>query len=148
LTEKKQKDRRAYPYGFYVIDNRIFLFGLTTAELAVYNCVARHGNAHFLAHLRMATIAAECGCSVNTARKAAHALREKRLVSISEDFRDSPDGGKWHGANYYQLLEVPEYVEHRVPQQRSKGSPGDGVWNNTQLEKEYGPAPERDELPF
>ena len=85
---------------------------------------------------------------MNTARKAAHALREKRLVSISEDFRDSPDGGKWHGANYYQLLEVPEYVEHRVPQQRSKGSPGDGVWNNTQLEKEYGSAPERDELPF
>jgi hypothetical protein len=83
LTEKKQKDRRAYPYGFYVIDNRIFLFGLTPAELAVYNCVARHGNAHFLAHLRMATIAAECGCSVNTARKAAHALREKRLVSMA-----------------------------------------------------------------
>ena len=110
MTQKKTKDKREYPNGFYLIDNRITMFGLTPIQMAVYNCLCRHGNAHHLSHLRMATIASEAGCAVSSARQAAHALEELQLVSISPDFKDAPDGGKWHGANYYHVLELPAYA--------------------------------------
>lgn len=115
---KKTKDKREYPNGFYLIDNRITMFNLTPIQLAVYNCLCRHGNTHHLSHLRMSTIADEASCAISSARQAAHTLEELRLVSISPDFKDAPSGGKWHGANYYHVLELPPYIEQKiVPEQ-------------------------------
>lgn len=114
MTQKKTKDKREYPNGFYLIDNRITMFGLTPIQMAVYNCLCRHGNAHHLSHLRMSTIASEAGCAVSSAREAAHALEELRLISISPDFKDAPGGGKWHGANYYHVLELPAYIQKKA----------------------------------
>ena len=112
---------REYPNGFYLIDNRITMFGLTPIQMAVYNCLCRHGNAHHLSHLRMSTIASEAGCAVSSARQAAHTLEELRLVSISPDFKDAPDGGKWHGANYYHVLELPAYIKRKSTPEQEVG---------------------------
>lgn len=115
----KGKDKREYPNGFYIIDNRITMFGLTPIQLAVYNCLCRHGNRHHLSHLRMATIAREAGCAVSTAREATRRLESHGLISVSPDFKDAPGGGKWHGANYYKVLELPSYIRRTVTDERA-----------------------------
>lgn len=114
MTRKKNKDKREYPNGFYLIDNRITMYSLPPIQMAVYNCICRHSNANYLAHLRMATIASEAGCSVSSARLATRKLEERNLISVSPDFKDAPDGGKWHGANYYKVLELPAYIRHEA----------------------------------
>ncbi|MDO4552083.1 MAG: hypothetical protein Q4C22_00950 [Bacillota bacterium] len=119
----KKKDKREYPNGFYLIDNRITMFALTPIQLAVYNCICRHGNAHHLSHLRMATIAGEAGCAVSSARLAIRKLEELNLISVSPDFKDAPGGGKWHGANYYKVLELPAYVQRQVPPGKEETAP-------------------------
>lgn len=112
--DTKEKDKREYPNGFYLIDNRITMFGLTPIQMAVYNCICLHGNVHHLSHLRMAAIAGEAGCSVNSARLATRKLEKLSLISVSPDFKDAPGGGKWHGANYYHVLELPTYIKRPV----------------------------------
>lgn len=139
-----KKDKREYPNGFYLIDNRIFMFGLTPIETTVYNCLCRHGNEHYLSHLRMSTIAREAHCAVSSARLAVHSLEDKQLVSISPDFRDAPGGGKWHGANYYRVLELPSYVRRDA----AEGAlPGRGSKKNHLNNMESEDAVEN-ELPF
>lgn len=46
MTQKKSKDKRECPNGFYLIDNRITMFHLPPVQMAVCNCICRHGNAH------------------------------------------------------------------------------------------------------
>lgn len=137
------KDKRKYPNGFYLIDNRILMFGLKPIELAVYNCLCRHGNDNYLSHLRMSTIARESGCAVSSARLAVHSLEMKNLISISPDFKDAPNGGKWHGANYYRILELPDYVRHDTV----AGTASDSASNNTKYNN-YKDIPPEEQLPL
>lgn len=94
--------------------------------------------------LCMSTIAREAHCAVSSARLAVHSLEDKQLVSISPDFRDAPGGGKWHGANYYRVLELPSYVRRDAA---AGALPGRGSKKNHLNNMESEDAVEN-ELPF
>ena len=91
---------------FYVSTN-VFDAGLSTAAIAVYAYLAYCSNADGTSYPPVKTIAAHCGISENTVRKAIRELTDKRLIQKEENYMQSPNGNHRQQANTYRLLGVP-----------------------------------------
>lgn len=91
--------------NFFMVDNRIFSFGLKPRDLAVYFCLCRHAsNEGGTCFPSRRTISNECGISKpETVDRALKTLAEKELIEKYHQY--SNDGS--YRSNVYRILTLP-----------------------------------------
>ncbi|MBQ4428106.1 MAG: helix-turn-helix domain-containing protein [Oscillospiraceae bacterium] len=115
---------------FYQMANMIFGYGLTPYEFTVYNylvcCAGNRGRCY----PSMKTIAGVCKCSENTARKAVHALADKKFIRIVETYSDLDNDRIRQTNNTYFILDLPELPEREEKHMRLRYKNSDGSFSS------------------
>ena len=94
---------------FFQMSNSIFYYGLTPDQLAVYSYLVCCAGQKDKCWPSVKTIAARCGLSENTVRKAVSVLTERGFINKVQTRKYSRSSGKWlQGNNHYYILKLPE----------------------------------------
>ena len=92
---------------FYQISNAIFLYNLTPTEFMVYSYLVCCTGKNKSCWPSMRTIAVNCNCSENTARKAVASLAKKGFIRKVATYEDRQDGHSRQTNNTYYILDLP-----------------------------------------
>ncbi len=87
----------------------VFHYGLTVHQLAVYSYLVSCSGKRDACQANIRTIAAACGCSESTVRRALHELRDRGFIDIKGNAQQLRSG-KWRQTcNRYYLLDRSEW---------------------------------------
>ena len=115
---------------FYQMANMIFGYGLTPYQFAVYSylvcCAGNRGRCY----PSMKTISCVCKCSENTARKAVHALADKKFIRIVETYSELDDDRSRQTNNTYFILDLPELPVNEEKSRKLRYKARDGTLTN------------------
>lgn len=92
---------------FFKMSNAIFCYELSPVQLAVYCYLVCCAGSKEKCWPAMKTIAACCGCSVNTARKAVDELEMRGFIRRVPTFSTDRRGQTRQTNNTYYILEMP-----------------------------------------
>lgn len=93
---------------FYQMSNVIFCYELNPVQLAVYSYLVCCAGNREKCYPSMKTIAACCGCSINTARKAVDVLDKQKFIRKVECYRTDNKGRNRQANNVYFILDLPQ----------------------------------------
>ena len=105
---------------FFKVSNATFGYGLKPTEFTVYCYLKCCTGNKTCCWPSMKTIAANCGCSVNTARKAIDELERRGFLARVETFREYYGRNRQTNNTYYlhdlpplpaKREELPRYVD-------------------------------------
>ena len=83
---------------FFKTSNAIYSYGLGCRELAVYGYLRSRAGSKDYCWPSMQTIAAACGCSSTTARKAVDELERRGFIRRVPTYATDRKGRRWRNA--------------------------------------------------
>lgn len=92
---------------YFKTSNAIYSYGLGCRELAVYGYLRSRAGSKETCWPSMQTIAAACGCSDTTARKAVDELERRSFIRRVPTYATDRKGRRRRCNNTYYLLELP-----------------------------------------
>ena len=92
---------------YFKTSNAIFCYGLSCRELAVYGYLRSRAGSKDYCWPSMQTIAAACGCSDTTARKAVDELERRGFIRRVPTYATDRKGRRRQCNNTYYLLDLP-----------------------------------------
>lgn len=93
----------------FELDGAVFYYGLTSYQLVVYVYLRFCAGRQLACRVKLSTIAANCGCSKSTVRRALKELRERGFLDIRADAQPLNGGGTRQTCNRYYLLDRSEW---------------------------------------
>ena len=90
---------RYFSKQLFQIDAEIFYYSLTAHQLAVYSYLVFCSGSRNACQLNVRTIAAACGCSESSVRRALHGLRERGFIDVKGAVQKLKSGGYWRSYN-------------------------------------------------
>lgn len=95
----------------------LFHYGLTANELVAYSYLKSCCGSRDACQVKIKTVAAACGFSETTARRALHTLRDRGFLDIKGNAQQLKTGGHRQTCNRYYLLDQSEWKEkaHKCP---------------------------------
>lgn len=95
----------------FQMSTTVFHYNLTPNQLAVYSYLVSCAGKRNACQAKIRTIAAACGCSESTARRALHELESKGFIDIKGNAQALKTGGHRQTCNRYYLLDRSEWKE-------------------------------------
>ena len=92
---------------YFKTSNAIYSYGLSCRELAVYGYLRSRAGSKDYCWPSMQTIAAACGCSDTTARKAVDELERRGFIRRVPTYATDRKGRRRQCNNTYYLLDLP-----------------------------------------
>ena len=92
---------------YFKTSNAIYCYGLGCRELAVYGYLRSRAGSKETCWPSMQTIAAACGCSDTTARKAVDELERRGFIRRVATYATDKRGRRRQCNNTYYLLDLP-----------------------------------------
>ena len=92
---------------YFKTSNAIYSYGLGCRELAVYGYLRSRAGSKDYCWPSMQTIAAACGCSDTTARKAVDELERRGFIRRVATYATDRKGRRRQCNNTYYLLDLP-----------------------------------------
>ena len=108
---KRQQQR----INFYLMDNRVFDFGLKAIPFYVYSYLVSCAGNRRSCFAAVRTIAAKCQCSESSVRSAIKELNRLGLVRTESVYRKNRYGIRQQTSNTYHILPLPVYYENGTP---------------------------------
>jgi predicted transcriptional regulator len=93
----------------FQMDAEIFFNNLTAHQLAVYSYLVFCSGSRNACQMNVRTIAAACGCSESSVRRALHGLREREFIDVKGAVQKLRSGGYRRTCNCYYLLDRSEW---------------------------------------
>ncbi len=100
---------RYFSKQLFQMDAEIFYCGLTAHQLAVYSYLVFCSGSRNACQMNVRTIAAVCGCSESSVRRALHGLRERGFIDVKGAVQKLRSGGYRRTCNRYYLLDRSEW---------------------------------------
>ena len=100
---------------FFQVDERVFDYGLTPFQFAVYCYLVSCAGSRGSCYPAMRTIAKKCSCSESTARDAIKTLAALGLISKEYGYRENRYGVRQQTSNLYHIKPIPLYYEKGEP---------------------------------
>lgn len=100
---------RYYSKQLFQMDAEIFYHSLTAHQLAVYSYLVFCSGSRNACQMNVRTIAAACGCSESSVRRALHGLRERGFIDVKGAVQKLRSGGYRRTCNRYYLLDRSEW---------------------------------------
>lgn len=95
--------------NIFQMNNAIFHYSLTAHQLAVYCYLRSCSGSRDACKVKVQTIAAACGCSQSTVRRALKGLEARGFIDIKGDAQAPKSGGRRQTCNRYYLLDESEW---------------------------------------
>lgn len=92
---------------YFKTSNAIYSYSLGCRELAVYGYLRSRAGSRDTCWPSMQTIAAACGCSDTTARKAVDELERRKFIRRVPTYATDRKGRRRRCNNTYYLLDLP-----------------------------------------
>lgn len=92
---------------YFKTSNAVYCYGLSCRELAVYGYLRSRAGSKETCWPSMQTIAAACGCSDTTARKAVDELERWKFIRRVPTYATDRKGRRRQCNNTYYLLDLP-----------------------------------------
>ena len=100
---------RYYGKQLFQIDAEIFYHSLTAHQLAVYSYLVFCSGSRNACQMNIRTIAAACGCSESSVRRALGGLQERGFIDVKGVVQKLWGGGYRRACNRYYVLDRSEW---------------------------------------
>ena len=101
--------------NFYLMDNRVFDFGLKAIPFYVYSYLVSCAGSRRSCFPAVRTIATKCRCSESSVRSAIKELNRLGLVRTESVYRENRYGIRQQTSNNYHIQPLPVYYENGMP---------------------------------
>ncbi len=100
---------RYFSKQLFHLDAELFYCGLTAHQLVVYSYLVFCSGSRHACQMNIRTIAAACGCSESSVRRALRVLRERGFIDVKGAVQKLKSGGCRRTCNRYYLLDRSEW---------------------------------------
>ena len=112
--------RQQQRINFYLMNNRVFDFGLKAIPFYVYSYLVSCAGSRRSCFPAVRTIAAKCQCSESSVRAAIKELNRLGLVRTEAVYRKNRYGIRQQTSNTYHIPPLPAYYENGMPKYELK----------------------------
>ena len=112
--------RQQQRINFYLMNNRVFDFGLKAIPFYVYSYLVSCAGSRRSCFPAVRTIAAKCQCSESSVRAAIKELNRLGLVRTEAVYRENRYGIRQQTSNTYHIPPLPAYYENGMPKYELK----------------------------